>query len=216
MKLRDTENIWVLSLFLGVTGIIAGTVLAWVSQLTAEPIRQANIKNELKVLKELNLPEFDNDMTSKVFTVNAVEYLAAMHQGKLTGLVARAQTASGYSGKMRALISFNTAGKILAVQVIEHKETPGLGAEVCERKFQRTIFNLFSRRPAGLPPNAVLDQFNGRNTSDSGNWKITRDGGEFIYRTGATVSSRAITEMVNSASVNFPAALAHFSGEKIK
>ena len=216
MKLRDTENIWVLSLFLGVTGIIAGTVLAWVSQLTAEPIRQANIKNELKVLKELNLPEFDNDMTSKVFTVNAVEYLAAMHQGKLTGLVARAQTASGYSGKMRALISFNTAGKILAVQVIEHKETPGLGAEVCERKFQRTIFNLFSRRPAGLPPNAVLDQFNGRNASDSGNWKITRDGGEFIYRTGATVSSRAITEMVNSASVNFPAALAHFSGEKSK
>ena len=216
MKLRDTENIWVLSLFLGVTGIIAGTVLAWVSQLTAEPIRQANIKNELKVLKELNLPEFDNDMTSKVFTVNAVEYLAAMHQGKLTGLVARAQTASGYSGKMRALISFNTAGKILAVQVIEHKETPGLGAEVCERKFQRTIFNLFSRRPAGLPPNAVLDQFNGRNASDSGNWKITRDGGEFISRTGATVSSRAITEMVNSASVNFPAALAHFSGEKSK
>ena len=47
MKLRDTENILVLSLFLGITGVIAGTVLALVSQLTAEPIRQANIKNEL-------------------------------------------------------------------------------------------------------------------------------------------------------------------------
>ena len=216
MKLRDTENIWVLSIFLGITGVIAGTVLAWVSQLTAEPIKQADINNELKVLKELNLPEFDNDMTSQIFTVNGVEYLAAMNKGKLTGLAARVQSNSGYSGRMRALVSFNTAGNILAVQVIEHKETPGLGAEVCERKFQRTIFNLFSPRPAGLPPNAVLDQFNGKNAAESGNWKITRDGGEFIYRTGATISSRAITEMVNNASVNFKAALEHFSGENSK
>ena len=212
MKLRDTESIWVLSLFLGVTGIVTGTILGWVSQLTAEPIKQANIRNELKLLKELNLPEFDNDMTANVFTVNGVEYLAAMQQGKLSGLVARVKSNSGYSGKMRALVSFNISGNILAVQVIEHKETPGLGAEVCERKFQRTIFNLFSPRPAGLPPNAVLDQFNGKNADDGGNWKITKDGGEFIYRTGATVSSRAITEMVNSASANFKAALAHFNG----
>ena len=212
MKLRDTENIWALSLFLGVTGIVAGAILGWVSQLTAEPIKQANIRNELKLLKELNLPEFDNDMTANVFTVNGVEYLAAMQQGKLSGLVARVKSNSGYSGRMRALVSFNISGNILAVQVIEHKETPGLGAEVCERKFQRTIFNLFSPRPAGLPPNAVLDQFNGKNADDGGNWKITKDGGEFIYRTGATVSSRAITEMVNSASANFKAALAHFNG----
>lgn len=212
MKLRDTENIWALSLFLGVTGIVAGAILGLVSQLTAEPIKQANIRNELKLLKELNLPEFDNDMTANVFTVNGVEYLAAMQQGKLSGLVARVKSNSGYSGKMRALVSFNISGNILAVQVIEHKETPGLGAEVCERKFQRTIFNLFSPRPAGLPPNAVLDQFNGKNADDGGNWKITKDGGEFIYRTGATVSSRAITEMVNSASANFKAALAHFNG----
>lgn len=212
MKLRDTENIWALSLFLGVTGIVAGAILGVVSQLTAEPIKQANIRNELKLLKELNLPEFDNDMTANVFTVNGVEYLAAMQQGKLSGLVARVKSNSGYSGKMRALVSFNISGNILAVQVIEHKETPGLGAEVCERKFQRTIFNLFSPRPAGLPPNAVLDQFNGKNADDGGNWKITKDGGELIYRTGATVSSRAITEMVNSASANFKAALAHFNG----
>lgn len=213
MKLRDTENIWALSIFLGITGVIAGTVLAWVSQLTAAPIKQAAINNELKLLKELNLPEFDNNMTANVFKINGVEYLAATNKGKLTGLAARVQCASGYSGKMRALVSFTTSGNILAVQITEHKETPGLGAEVCERKFQRTIFNLFSPRPAGLPPNAVLDQFNGKNAAQSGNWKITKDGGEFIYRTGATVSSRAVTEMVNSASANFSAALAHFNGE---
>ena len=211
MKLRNTENIFVLSLFLGITGLAAAAILALVSQITAEPIRQAKIKNELKMLKELDLPPFDNDMTSEVFTVNNVEYMAAKKDGKLVGFAARTATNSGYSGKMRALVSFDVKGNILCVQILEHKETPGLGAEVCERKFQRTIFNLFSPRPAGLPANAILDQFNGRNASQSGNWKIVKDGGEFIYRTGATVSTRAVTAMVNAAAVNFNAAYTHFN-----
>lgn len=211
MKLRNTENIFVLALFLGITGLAAAAILALVSQITAEPIRQAKIKNELKMLKELDLPPFDNDMTANVFTVNNVGYMAAKKDGKLVGFAAKTETTSGYSGKMRALVSFDVKGNILCVQILEHKETPGLGAEVCERKFQRTIFNLFSPRPAGLPANAILDQFNGRNASQSGNWKIVKDGGEFIYRTGATVSTRAVTGMVNAAALNFNAAYTHFN-----
>ena len=211
MKLRNTENIFVLALFLGITGVAAAAILALVSQITAEPIRQAKIKNELKMLKELNLPEFDNDMTARPFTVNNVVYMAAKKDGKLVGFAAKTETTSGYSGKMRALVSFDVSGNILCVQILEHKETPGLGAEVCERKFQRTIFNFLAPRPAGLPANAILDQFNGKNASQSGNWKIVKDGGEFIYRTGATVSTRAVTGMVNAAAVNFSAASAHFN-----
>lgn len=214
MKLRNTENIWVLALFLGITGLAAGAILALVSQITAEPIRQAKLKNELNVLKELNLPTFDNDMTSETFTVNNVLFMAARNHGKLSAIAAKVSTSSGYSGKMRALVGFDLSGNILCVQVLEHKETPGLGAEVCERKFQRTVFNLFSPPPAGLPPNAILDQFNGKNAATSNNWKIIKDGGELIYRTGATVSSRAITEMVSAAAVNFKTALTYFNGEQ--
>ena len=105
---------------------------------------------------------------------------------------------------------------MLAVQIIEHKETPGLGAAVCERKFQKTIFNLFEAEPAGLPPNAILDQFKNKNHKNAGNWKISKDGGEFAYRTGATVTSRAVTDMVNSAAANLDSAMKYFSGGNAK
>lgn len=216
MTLRNSEKIWVLALFLGVTGMLAALILAVTSRLTAEPIRQAMLRNELKMLKELDLPDFDNDMTADVFTVGGVEYMAASCNGKIVGFAARAQNNSGYSGLLKSLVSFDVNGNILAVQIVEHKETPGLGAAVCERKFQKTIFNLFQQPPAGLPPNAILDQFRGKNAADSGNWSITKDGGTFAFRTGATVTSRAVTAMVNSAAVNFNKAKAYFAKGAVK
>ena len=115
MTLRNSEKIWVLALFLGVTGMLAALILAVTSRLTAEPIRQAMLRNELKMLKELDLPDFDNDMTADVFTVGGVEYMAASCNGKIVGFAARAQNNSGYSGLLKSLISFDVNGNILAV-----------------------------------------------------------------------------------------------------
>ena len=210
MKLRDSENIWVLASFLGITGLLVALILAVVSKLTEEPIRQAGLRNELSMFKELNLPEFDS-VNKTPFSVSGVEYTAALKDGKIVGYIAKSSTRSGYSGQMRALTGLDTDGKILAVQIVEHKETPGLGAAVCERKFQRTVFNLFKPRPSGLPPNAILDQFQGRAAGKNSSWKITKDGGNFAFRTGATVTSRAVVEMVNAAAVNFKTAREHFS-----
>lgn len=211
MNLRNSENVWVLAGFLGITGILAAVILAAVSRLTAEPVRKAKLNSELQMLKALELPDFDNDMTADRFTVNHVQYMAARKDGRIVGFAAESSSKSGYSGLLRALTGFDAKGNILAVQIIEHKETPGLGAAVCERKFQKTIFNLFEAEPAGLPPNAILDQFKNKNYKTGGNWKISKDGGEFSYRTGATVTSRAVTEMVNSAAANLGTAMEYFA-----
>ena len=211
MSLRNSENVWVLALFLGITGLLAALILAVVSDLTAEPIRQAKMKNELRMFRELNLPDFDNNITENVFNSSNVKFMAAAREGKIVGLVAETFTKRGYNGKMRALISFDVSGNILAVQIVEHNETPGLGAAVCERKFRKTLFNLFKPTPQGLPPNGVLDQFNGKNAAGGGNWKISKDGGTLAYRTGATISCRAVTEMVNKAAAGFKSAYDHFS-----
>ena len=216
MNLRNSENVWVLAGFLGVTGILAALILSVVSRLTAEPVRQARLKGELQMLKALSLPEFDNDMTAESFHINGVKYMAARKDGKIVGFAAESSSKSGYSGLLRALTGFDAQGNVLAVQIIEHKETPGLGAAVCERKFQKTIFNLFDAEPAGLPPNAILDQFKNKNRKTAGNWKISKDGGEFAYRTGATVTSRAVTAMVDSAAANLGEAMKYFSGGNAK
>ena len=97
---------------------------------------------------------------------------------------------------------FTLDGRITAVQILRHHETPGLGANVCDRKFQRTILNLSAEAPE-VPENIYLDQFNGKEAAKSGDWKIVKDNGEFIYRTGATVTARAVTALVNDIAAEF-------------
>ena len=41
MKLRDNENLFVLGIFLGMTGLISALVLALTFQLTAKPVEEA-------------------------------------------------------------------------------------------------------------------------------------------------------------------------------
>ena len=160
------------------------------------------------------MPDFDNNITENVFNSSNVKFMAAAREGKIVGLVAETFTKRGYNGKMRALISFDVSGNILAVQIVEHNETPGLGAAVCERKFRKTLFNLFKPTPQGLPPNGVLDQFNGKNAAGGGDWKISKDGGKFDYLTGATVSSRAVTAIVDEISAGFTANREQIAGGK--
>ena len=47
-------------------------------------------------------------------------------------------------------------------------------------------------------------------------WKIKKDGGDMIYRTGATVTSRAVTRLVSDTAANFSAAKARFEKEGVK
>ena len=204
MKLRECENFWVLGLFLGMVGLISALVLALVSQVTAPAIARSGERAKNAALKQLNLPEFDNVPAKETFEVpgadGVVVFMAVRRSGKLVGLAAEASTRSGYAGAVRELVGFDRDGKILAVLVTEEKETPGLGKNVCERKFKRTIFNFFKPVPAGLPPNEILDQFTGRRAGDKTDWRVTKDGGEFEFRTGATVTSRAVTGLAGEIS----------------
>ena len=211
MNIRNSENVWVLAAFLGVTGVLAAAILAVVSKLTAEPVKRAGLQREEQALRMLNLPEFNN--TVRWRKIGETEFMAARKDGNIVGYAAKAVSSSGYGGKITALIGFDPDGKILAVCITEHSETPGLGAKVCERKVQKTIFNLFAPQQKGLPPNAVLDQFNGRNAASGGSWHLAKDGGTFKYITGATVTSRAVIEIVNAACREFAAAGAELKNE---
>ena len=199
MKLRECENFWVLGLFLGMVGLISALVLALVSEVTAPAIARSGERSKSAALKQLNLPEFDNAPTKETIRVpgadGGVVFMAVRRSGKLVGLAAEASTRSGYAGEVRELVGFDRDGRILAVLVTDEKETPGLGKNVCERKFKRTIFNFFKPVPAGLPPNEILDQFTGRRAGDKTDWRVVKDGGEFTFRTGATVTSRAVTAL---------------------
>ena len=204
MKLRECENFFVLGLFLGLTGLLSALVLALVSGATAPKIEQAKMRSKNAALRQL-MPEFDNDPFSEACVFDGVSFMAVRKGGKLVGIAAEAETPDGYAGAIREIVGFDRDGKILAVLVTAEKETPGLGKVVCERKFKKTIFNFWKPQPKGLPPNEILDQFSGRSAGGKDDWRVTKDGGEFKFRTGATVTSRAVTGLTGKAAKTFAA-----------
>ncbi len=86
-------------------------------------------------------------------------------------------------------------------------ETPGLGTRLTDRKEEKTLAGLFSRteKKEGLPSNPYLDQFGSHFAGDGWAvpWKIKKDGGDADYVSGATLSSRAVTDLAWRAASAF-------------
>ena len=203
MKLKDCENFLVLGLFLGAVGLLSALVLGLVSNLTKPAIEKAELRTKSAAMKQLKLPEFDNEPTKESCKVDDVTFMAIRKEGKLVGIVAEAESKEGYAGKIRELVGFLPDGTITAVLVTEENETPGLGKNVCERKNKKTVTNFWKPEDKGLPPNPILDQFTGRKAGDGTNWQLKKDGGDFDGKTGATVTSRAVTGMTGKAAETF-------------
>ena len=83
--------------------------------------------------------------------------------------------ANGFGGAVDMMVGIDMSGTVTGVSVISHSETASLGAE-CTREDWRAQF-------AGT----------------AGDLKVTKDGGTVDALTGATVTSRAVTEAVNRA-----------------
>lgn len=202
MKLKECENFVILGIFLGVVGLLSALVLAVVSNLTAPEIKKAEQRVQSAALKQLKLPEFDNDPAQEKCEIDGVTFMAVRKGKKLVGIAAEAET-KGYAGTVKELVGFTPDGTITAVLVTEEHETPGLGKNVCERKFQKDITNFTKPAEKGLPPNPILDQFSGKKAGDKIDWRVKKDGGDFEFRTGATVTSRAVVEMTGKAAKTF-------------
>ncbi len=207
-KLKETENIFVLGIFLGVCGAVAALVLASFADLTREPIKKMKMRAVNSALKEV-LPAFDNSPGDNTFEKDGVIFYGAKKDGKLVAVAASGYTMKGYSGKLVAMVGLKLDGKVRtialvdgkklsAVLITEQKETPGLGTVVCERKRQKTIVSIFEKpgKDAALPPqNKILDQFADKSAGNIP-WQVTKAGGKFDYMTGATISSKAVTGVV--------------------
>lgn len=195
MNLKNTENLWVLGLFLGITGLISALLLALFSDLVAAPIAAAELRNQNLALQQI-LPPFDNQPSEQAVERDGIRFMGAYEKGKLVAVAAEATT-RGYGGPIRGLVGMDPDGRIRAILITAHNETPGLGSVVCQRQFRKTIFNLFEERPEGLPPNKILDQFSDRRLKAGKHWRVKKDGGHMDYITGATISSRAVTELAD-------------------
>ena len=160
--------------------LISSACVGLVNMITVEPIAKAKEAAVREALAQV-LPEFDATEKSEH---TADELLIVAHKatkdGEVVGYAIETVSKNGFSGLIKMMVGFDTAGTILNVNVLEQNETPGLGAKMTEEG------------------NPLLESVKGK-SAPKFNCKVRKDGGEVDALTAATISSRAYADAVARA-----------------
>lgn len=196
-----------LTLALGIICGAAALVLAFAQKATAPAQAAAQESQQRKSLK-LVLPEFDNnplEQPTKIDLENspAVTFYPATQNGKIVGVAAQGSTKKGYGGTLTLLAGLKPDGTIRAVVVTDHSETPGLGTQATDRKRSAHISEVFTdstkeEQENPLPPSEYLDQYTDKTTAQPDNFALKKNGGTIDAVSGATISSQAVADAVQS------------------
>ncbi len=117
-------------------------------------------------------------VATELGTDEPVVFYRARKNGQPVALFATLVAPDGYSGPIQMLIGVYADGTLAGVRVLAHKETPGLGDGIEERR------SLWIRA------------FTGKSLANPTpeHWKVKRDGGVFDQFTGATITPRAVVK----------------------
>lgn len=173
-------------------------LMAEVYELT-KPVLEATAQDAKRRLITEVLPAdaYDNDLLDDRIELPAMPALGlaeptllyrARHHGEPAALVFETAALDGYSGEIRLIVAVRADGRLGAVRVTQHKETPGLGDYIDPKK----------DKDKAAP---WITQFNGRSLDDTpaDKWRVKKDGGIFDQHTGATISARAVTKATGRA-----------------
>lgn len=167
--------------------LVMGGLLAWVNHVTEGPIAlQAEKALALGIKtvmggEKLTVVATDTirqDMGGKeaVFVVHKTQ---DSHQRPLG--VAVESTTMGFGGDLKVLVGFDDNGKVLGYTLLQHAETPGLGAKADKWFLEGSKGNIVGKCPGDKP------------------LQVTKDGGEVDAITASTITSRAFLLAVNQA-----------------
>ena len=156
--------------------VIASGVLAYINSITKPIIEENQRKAKEKARMEV-LPEaatFDSISYLNEETV----YVGKNEESNIVGYTFVASL-YGYSSDVKTMVGVTPDLKVNRIKIIEQKETPGLGANCEKPKFQQ--------------------QFENKNKSEM---TVDKDGGNIISITGATITTRTVTNSIK-AGLNF-------------
>lgn len=180
-KIESSFFNMVLVLFL--VTFISATALGFIYEITKGPIEIARLEKKNEAIRAV-VPEFNNSPTLESYRMIAeggelIFYPAKMN-GELVGTAVETFSHRGFSGTIRLMVGFLPDGTIYRIEVLEHRETPGLGDKMESGK---SDFSL---------------QFKNQHP-DTFRLKVKKDGGDVDAITATTISSRAYCEGVQLA-----------------
>ncbi|MDD4913178.1 MAG: electron transport complex subunit RsxG [Sideroxydans sp.] len=177
--------------------IIGTAILASTYFMTHDAIVKSEEAEKMKLITQI-VPTtlFDNDIIQDKLSVApspllGTEDVTIAYRARLNGepsaVVLESIAPDGYSGKIALILAVRANGELAGVRVVTHKETPGLGDYI------------------ELPKDPWIKGFDGksREVYKDDDWKVKKDGGQFAYMAGATITPRAIVKAVNKALIYY-------------
>jgi electron transport complex protein RnfG len=172
---------------------VGTAMLAYIYNITRAPIEASEKEARLALFKQI-LPEdtYDNDLLKQTINIApnpllgnliASEANIATRNNQPAGVILEAIAHDGYSGDIKLLIAIRADGSISGVRVLAHKETPGLGdyIDIAHGDW----IKLFNNESVEKTP--------------ATQWLVKKDGGQFDYMVGATITPRAVVKAVHKA-----------------
>jgi len=168
------------ALALFIIAAVTTTMLVYAFSLTKEPIANQRKKTQEKTMKAIfpYATAFREIVSEKQGDIDKV--FESSNGDVILGVVVELSP-SGYSGNIQMMVGLSkTQNQIAGIRILKHTETPGLGALSVKEEFYRKYDN---RRIE--PLRVIRSGIAGQN--------------EIQAITGATITSRAITNAVNEA-----------------
>jgi len=172
------RNIFKLSISLFIIAAVSGAILGMVYTVTKEPIVKRIKLEEKKALKNI-FPE----ATSFSLTTGKDNYVyyKVYIKNKLIGYAIDA-SGKGFGGTIKIKVGMNFNKTIRSIIVTNQNETPGLGTRIKSEKFTDQFMNKTLKQ-------VLLKKDSRKGTIDA--------------ITGATISSRAVSEAVQKSITEF-------------
>ena len=163
-----------LSLTLLMITALVAAALAGINAITAPVIAQLQAEKTQAAVEQV-LPGGGTLLESYSDETGLVQAVYTSQEGYAIQV-----TPAGFDGTINMMVGVDTQGKVLGVTIISHTETAGLGA-------------------VAAADNTAGEAFRGSFTGASGQVSLAKDGGSIDAITGATITSRAVTQGVNAA-----------------
>ncbi|MDR1402254.1 MAG: RnfABCDGE type electron transport complex subunit G [Tannerellaceae bacterium] len=164
----------------------AGAILAGVNRYTSEPIAWSKAAALEAAIKQVT-PDFDNNPIRDAYKAvtsdgDSLLIYPAVKDGKQVGVAVDSNTKNGFNGEIKIIVGFDAEGILVNYAVLQHAETPGLGAKMQE--WFRTEKNNQSVIGKSLAQKSL---------------SVTKDGGDIDAITASTITSRAFLHAINRA-----------------
>lgn len=189
------------ALILTAITLVSGLLLGGVYEITKEPIQASKEKAKQEAYKSVMSDaeefepdnSFDEKKAEKISEKNKINgcYLSEVavgkdKSGKEIGYVITSTSKEGYGGEIQISVGVSMDGTVTGIEILSINETAGLGMQATEPAFKKQFENV------------KTDKFEVKKDNPKGNVDAL---------SGATITTRAVTNAVNAGLSYFQDAL---------